>query len=284
VCRPCQERREKEERSLAHGNMLSPAAGTPRVVTPGGVVRRRPTGIAPTPTRVKRVEKGKERGEQEEETKSIGKERGAVEEKSNVEGSTSRKRVLRPESQPKKREATPSDDSSDDDFAPDPTSPTANKRRRTELTSNTDNDRDASFQLLNPTDDPWASAKLNSGNGLFAEKSPSDMTTDELLAHHGVNTSTNPYKAHLMSRHELVISNPVIQIPEVVKRGFKPRPTAEEIQKKIVDKVRQKMGLTPSVAKTDGDESAYSEGEAGEIGLCEGGKGARQVVYPGSGS
>ena len=238
-------------------------------------MRRKPIGVTSTPMRMKSVGKGKEKREQEEETRSMGKKRDAVEEKRNDEGSTGRKRLLRLKPKPKMRETTPSDDSSGDDFAPDPTSPTANKRRRTELIPNTDDDRDASSPLPHLTDGPRASAKLPSGNGLSAEKSPSDMTTDELLAHHGVNTPTNPYKAHIMSRHEPVLSNPIIQIPEVVRRGFKPRPTAEEMQKKLRDKVRQKMGLPRSMAKTDGDESAYSEGEASKIGLCEGGKGAR---------
>lgn len=73
------------------------------------------------------------------------------------------------------------------------------------------------------------------------------MTIDEILAHYDVNTSANPYKAHLLSRHEPVVSDPVMQIPEVVKRGFRPRPSAEKIQKNIQDKVREKLGL-PALA------------------------------------
>lgn len=43
VCKPCQEKREKAGRSLAHGNMLSPHVATP--ATGGSVVRKRPVGV-----------------------------------------------------------------------------------------------------------------------------------------------------------------------------------------------------------------------------------------------
>lgn len=84
-------------------------------------------------------------------------------------------------------------------------------------------------------------------------KDLSDMTMDELLVYHGVNTSANPYKAHLLSRHELVVSNPVIAIPAIVRRGFKPRTTATEVQKNIQNRVREKLGLAGSPSGTECD-------------------------------
>ena len=154
---------------------------------------------------------------------------------------------------------TPSDDSSDDGFAPDPASPTSNKRRRTELTSANAGDvpsaTGSSLNLLPRTVDKLQSpAKTDVRDALSTEKPLSDMAMDEILAHYDVNTSANPYKAHLLSRQEPVVSNPVIQIPEVVKRGFKPRPSAEQIQKNIQEKVREKMGLPVSTGSTKSDE------------------------------
>ena len=183
----------------------------------------------------------------EGEVKSERKEGGRVEEQGEGKGT---KRMAKPapkpktkmKTKPKARESTPSDDSSDDDFAPDPGSPTASKRRRT-LTSKTDGSADMPSPILEAA---------NAKGSKVPEKTLGEMTTDELLAHHGVNTTQSPYKAHLLSRHEPVVSDPVIETPEVVKRGFKPRPTAEEIQQNIQDKVREKMGLRKSTEE-DGD-------------------------------
>ncbi|KAL1645581.1 hypothetical protein SLS61_008264 [Didymella pomorum] len=220
-------------RSLAHGNMVTPGGGTPGT---GGVVRRKPVAF------VKReVREDKVKGERKEG----GRVEEQVEEKETVEAEISKgtKRMakpavkLKPKTKPKAREATPSDDSSDE--APDPGSPTASKRRRT-LTLKTDGSADMPSPFFEA-----ASAK----GSKIPEKTLGEMTTDELLAHHGVNTSQSPYKAHLLSRHEPIVSDPIIEIPEIVKRGFKSRSTAEEIQQNIQDKVREKMGLGKSTEK-----------------------------------
>lgn len=144
----------------------------------------------------------------------------------------------------KAREFTPSDHSSDDDFEPNSESLTAGKRRRTH-TSKTNGPADMSSPLSKVT---------GAQDCKEPEKDLGEMTTDELLAHHGVNTLQSPYMAHLLSRHEPVVSDPVIEIPEVVKRGFKRRPTAEEIQQNIQDKVREKMGLRNSPEEGSGSQ------------------------------
>lgn len=204
---------------------------------------------------VKSVEKAKDGGNEKKEQKDGGKEKVAVEGKVDVEEMKGKKRMVKPapkpkaKAKPRARETTPSDNSSDDDFAPDPASPTANKRRRTELTSKTDGTPDVPSPFLKATD--VQDSKL-------PDKPLSEMTTDELLAHHGVNTPESPYKAHLLSRHEPVVSDPVIEIPDVVKRGFKPRSTAEEIQQNIQDKVRERMRLGKSTKKA----AMISEGMA----------------------
>jgi hypothetical protein len=214
---------------------------TPRVATPGtggGVVRRKP---------VSSVKKDEGKEAKQEETKTVGKEEVVME----LEGSKGTKRMAKPAPKPKPkakskaRETTPSDDSSDDDFTPDSASPTASKRQRTELTSKTDGSSDMPSPFLKAT---------GAKGSKVPEKAPSDMTIDELLAHHGVNTPQSPYKAHVLSRHEPVVSEPVIEIPEVVKRGFKPRPSAEEIQQNIQNKVREKMGLGQSTKEDGGNE------------------------------
>lgn len=227
---------------------------TPRVATPGkggSVVRRKPVSFT-------KKEGGKEvvKGAQEGEAKSDRKEgmraEEKVEEKITVEVEVPKgtKRMAKPAPKPKPktkskaRESTPSDDSSDDDFVQDPGSPTASKRRRT-LTSKTDGSADMPSPFLDATGE----------KGLkLPGKALGEMTTNELLAYHGVNTPQSPYKAHLLSRHEPVVCDPVIEIPEVVKRGFKPRPTAEEIQHNIQDKVREKMGLRKSMEENSGNE------------------------------
>ncbi|KAF3042706.1 hypothetical protein E8E12_008524 [Didymella heteroderae] len=231
LCKPCRDRRETAGRSLAHGNMMTPRIATPG--TGGSVVRRKPVSS------VKKNE-SQEAGKyaQQEVMKSDRKAEIVTEEKIEVKEPEATKRMAKPGPKPKAkaksktRESTP-DDSSDDDFAPDPGSPTASKRRRT-LTSRTDS----------PADMPSPFLMASSAKGVrIPDKVLGDMTTDELLAHHGVNTVQSPYEAHLLSRREPVVSDPVIEIPEVVKRSFKPRPTAEEIQQNIQDKVREKMGL-----------------------------------------
>ncbi|KAJ4371736.1 hypothetical protein N0V86_008289 [Didymella sp. IMI 355093] len=240
LCKPCRDRREAIGRSLAHGNMMTPRVATPG--TGGSVVRRKP---------VSSVKKDEGKEANQEETKTFGKEEVAVEEKVEMEESKGTKRMTKPAPKPKPKtkskawETTPPDDSSDDDFAPDPASPAASKRQRTELTSKTDG----------PSDIPSPFLKATGAKGSkVPEKAPSDMTIDELLAHHGVNTRQSPYKAHLLSRHEPVVSEPVIEIPEVVKRGFKPRLSAEEIQQNIQNKVREKMGLGQLTKQDGGDE------------------------------
>lgn len=198
--------------------------------------------------RVKKYE-GKEA--KPEEVQSGIKEEETAEDEEDMKVSRGTKRMAKPKPKPKPkakskaRELTPSDDSSDDDFAPEPGSPTAGKRPRRELNSKTDGPSDTPSPFLKAT-----GVKDSGGT----DKAPGEMTLDELLAHHGVNTAREPYKAHLLSRHEPVVSDPVIAIPELVKRGFKPRPSAREIQQSIQDKVREKMGLGKSTEKDGSDE------------------------------
>lgn len=205
------------------------------------MVRRKPTAVLKSLT----MEKEKEG--------DINADKIAADQREDPEGPKGTRRVVKPapkpkfKSKPKARAATRSNDyadsSSDEDFAPDPSSPTSNKRRRTEIASKTDGSSDLPSPFLKPSDMRRDCTKLGLGGSMLPEKTVHKMSTNELLAYHGVNTTLSPYTAHLLSRDEPVMSNPVIRIPEIVKRGFKPRPTAEEIQRNIQDKVREKMGL-----------------------------------------
>ncbi|KAJ4985338.1 hypothetical protein SVAN01_09189 [Stagonosporopsis vannaccii] len=240
ICKSCQDRRERAGRSFAHGNMLSPQVATPG--TSGSVVRRKPAAV------VESLEKGTDKTKKEKDTSNEGI---AAERKEETKEAKGMKRVRKPvpkpksKSKPKVRSGTDDyvDNSSDEDFAPDTVSPTFNKRHCAETISRTDGSFDLPSPFLKPSERDNNFTKYSLGGPTLPEKPLRDMSTDELLAYHGVNTPSNPYTAHLLSRDEPVVSNPVIEIPEVVKRRFKPRPTAEEIQKSIQDKVREKMGL-----------------------------------------
>lgn len=239
VCKPCRDKREAAGRSLAHGNMMTPWIATPG--TGGTVVRRKPVSSV-------RKDEGNETKNEEANSFDMQELNSKAEVRVKVKGT---KRMARPapkpkaKAKPKARETTPSDVSSDDDFAPDPESPTPSKRQRTELTSKTDGSSDVPSPFLKATDEKGPRVP---------SKAPGDMTTNELLAYHGVNTAQSPYKAHLLSRHEPVVSNPVIEIPELVKRGFKPRSTAEEIQRNIQNQVREKLELRKSTQKSGDGE------------------------------
>jgi hypothetical protein len=156
-----------------------------------------------------------------------------------------RKRKREPELEVKgrARDTTPTADSSDDDLEPDPASPTSNKRRRRSFISKVDGMTDLPSPFLTPAEKKGHPAPPKPQDVKPPAKAFRDMTMKELLAHHGVDTPENPYQEHFLGRHYQVRSNPVIQVPAIVKRGFKPRPTAEEIQKNIQDKVREKLGL-----------------------------------------
>lgn len=223
------------------------------------MVRRKPVATARSVDRRREREKEREK-EFQARTCEVGFRGETAKEEGQLEAKR-KKRVQKPASKPKPKsklqigEVTPSDDSSDDasddSFISDPASPTSNKRRRKELAFKTDCTSELPSPFLNPADRAENSTTLNLASSVSDEKAHVDMSTDELLAYHGVNTPENPYKAHLLSRDVPVLSNPVIGIPEVVRRGFKPRPSAEEIQKNIQEKVREKLGLSKSTAGPD---------------------------------
>ena len=233
VCKPCQDQREARGRSLAHGNMLSPQDATPGTA-PGSVVRKRPVATVRSAER-ETGQKNDEDCEGDQDWK-IGDGFEKIRKRTREPGLKMRVRL-------RARDTTPTADSSDEGFEEDPASPTSNKRSRTSLITKVDGMTDLPSPFLTPTAKDGDPTPLNLHDAKPPAKAFRDMTMEELLAHHGVDTAENPYQEHLLGRRYPVASNPVIQVPAVVKRGFRPRPTAEEIQKNIQDKVREKMGL-----------------------------------------
>jgi hypothetical protein len=154
-----------------------------------------------------------------------------------------------------------SDESSGDDFIPDPASPTSNKRQRTALTM-TDTptatsarpSRTAPLSATTPTYIAPSSSDSNSESCtemVASSGRPSTLNSQaiktawdieirnvvptgriqELLEEHGVNTPGNRYEQHFLSRYEPVVADRVISIPEAVRRmvDAKPRLCAEEM-------------------------------------------------------
>ncbi|KAF2998642.1 hypothetical protein E8E13_007646 [Curvularia kusanoi] len=204
VCKLCRDRRAAGGRSLAHGDMLSPQVVTPS--TPASSVKRKRPSVTASDAANEKLEKFRKQRESE---------------------STVRVRV---------QGATPTDDSSVEDFAPDPASPTSNKRRRTTPTSKVEDANDLPSPFLKATERSDDLSELSLGDPKPNVKALKDMTVQELLVHHGVDTPQNPYKEHLLGRHEPIMYNPRIKIPAIARRGFKPRPTAEQIEKNTQDK------------------------------------------------
>ncbi|KAF2472408.1 uncharacterized protein BDR25DRAFT_353434 [Lindgomyces ingoldianus] len=71
-----------------------------------------------------------------------------------------------------------------------------------------------------------------------------DMLAEDMIEEIRKQNKTRGYRQgqHILGRYETeLVSNPVIQVPELVRRKFKPRPRAEEIQKNIQEKVKARL-------------------------------------------
>ncbi|CAE7211642.1 hypothetical protein PTNB73_09017 [Pyrenophora teres f. teres] len=235
LCSPCYEKRVKRGKGLRHGNMATQSA-IEGAATPGTVdrtVRKKPFPSTSTPTgeaAKKNVDETKD-GEDVDDHKappagkSTNKKKSSVNKKRRAEDSTT-------------------EDSSEDNFEPDHVTPTPSKRRRSELTF-------AESALATAGRTPpatRASCKsaaqeatllpaLPNPVGLRASVVDGPSRIRDLLYQHGVERYDEP----LLGRREPVLSNPVANIPAIIKRGGKPRPSADEIYQNIQDKLREKM-------------------------------------------
>lgn len=246
VCSPCYTRRVKNGGGLMHGNMSSIAnsAITQRTV------RRRPLDIinvsglgSEKKSEAKTVDaKLKEDGASEARSPEAGekqKEKSVL--ATPASKTSSKKRALR--KRPIVEELT--NESSDDSVMPGLMSPTPSKRRRTALKPTTTSAHHAmatpsTFAARIPTPTPTilATPSSNLSSNKRALSSPqstrcgtSDVDTHDLLYEFAVKGYDQP----LLSRREPVRYNPVIRIPNIIKRGCPPRHSKEQSQKTIQD-------------------------------------------------
>jgi hypothetical protein len=231
-----------------HGNIMSPGGlggGLGSGLGSGRKVTRRVVGSlgSPTPTPTPKVAKRKgieevEIDEQENLVMAGAQEKG----KGKGKKPASKKRAKG------KKVLLVEEESSDDDFRPDPRSPTSHKRRRITLAiTDTPTATSARPSRTAPTSstyiephspssstEPEASTSHGPSNlnsvqlkqawGMKAENVAAPTgRVQELLEAQGVNTAENRYENNFLARHEPVMTNRVIEIPESVKRMAEPK-------------------------------------------------------------
>lgn len=174
-----------------------------------------------------------------------------------VETNAKGKKPVTGKKRPVKAKAAVLDESSDDDFIPDPESPSA-KRSRTKIMI-TDIPTATSARPTRTAPPSSAHATLPSSSAGSSSSGDSRETAghrssnldsekvkkawgvktrdfaptgrvQELLEANGVNTAGNRYEQHFLSRFDPVVTNPTIRISEAVKRMAErePRLSAEE--------------------------------------------------------
>lgn len=258
ICEKCLEDRVKEGRSLTHGSMGTPG-GLGSGLGSGRVVRRRllldmpgsptPAPASPTPTRA-RMPARQDDDEQMmgAEEKSAAKGKGKASASAKPAG---KKRIV----SGRKSKAIIEDESSGDDFMPDPTSPTSRKRHRTTLhITDTPTATSARPSRTGPTTSSYvdlgspSSSPSNESVGNPSPNKNSEQTGEgqrinpqsiapptgriqELLEAAGVNTPGNRYEQHFLGRQEPVVTNRVISIPESVRRMGDKTPRLTAVQK-----------------------------------------------------
>lgn len=238
-----------------HGNMMSPGGlggDLGSGLVSGRKVTRRVLGQvgspSPTPNERQNVD---DEGEDEDVIMTTMQEKGKAKAKA-VAKPANKKRATG-----KKSTLIVTEESSDDDFMPDPTSPTSNKRRRATLTI-TDTPTATSARPSRTA--PASSTYIDPGSLSSSEEPiqapaghrPSDLNSaqvkqawgleprnvaaptgrvQELLEAQGVNTSSNRYENHFLARHEPVVTNRVISIPESVRRMADRTPRTSAVEK-----------------------------------------------------
>ncbi|CAN9233384.1 unnamed protein product [Alternaria alternata] len=235
VCQPCYEKRLKQDKGLLHGNMATPGAAGGGLSASGGsrAVRKKP---------LPSTEEIGDKIENEE-----GPSHRKIETTPAMPKSSAKKRAIK-----KKAPLDETEESSEDEFEPDDTSPTPSKRRRTgrrrsELTfaesalatalRTPPATRATRKSLPAPTHRAPSSPASDPGNaGTSVGYGPSGFLSSEFMGDKDLyDVGIKPYKDQpLLARREPVISNPANRIPDIIKRGGKPRPsnqTYHNIQK-----------------------------------------------------
>ncbi|KAL6709914.1 hypothetical protein ACN47E_000699 [Coniothyrium glycines] len=241
VCTPCFERRQRAGRGLVHGTMTNVNGGTP--VTQR-TVRNKPVASTPISSKVQEQKRRQSDG-------VTGRGSSSITEKMISTGKAGGKRTMlckRPQAADPDSDDTLSD--VNEDFFSGSPSPTLNKRRRPTLnldgslmspTTRSNSKRLLPLPLAPQLRFRQVALDTHLVPTTLMNITPGQLSINRLMHVFKVNTAENPYEAHLLSRHEPVVSNPVIRVPDVVRRGFKPRPSQQAIQKNIQEKVLQKI-------------------------------------------
>ncbi|KAH7069787.1 hypothetical protein BKA63DRAFT_519559 [Paraphoma chrysanthemicola] len=271
ICVPCQEKRTKKGRDLIHGGMGTP--GGLLGLRSGGISKRRVLGSikSPAPSPSKPLPKPQLQDDIAMNDRTASTSMAST--IPDIKGKGRARPTPASKPLPKKRPAKGkakvdlSDESSDDDFAPDPTSPTTHKRRRTTLhitdtptatsarphrrTAHTTNNTQANYVTLSSPSPDASSDSLSVPADIAAStgRRPTSLNHGELQRAFGVDVSVLPegrihellrengidvpgrrYNEHFLARREPVVVNPVIGIPDVVRRmaETKGRLSAEE--------------------------------------------------------
>jgi hypothetical protein len=162
------------------------------------------------------------------------------------------------------------DESSDDEFEPDDTSPTPSKRPRNELTfaesalatatRTPPATRATRRSLPTPTYQPLSSPRSDPAN----EDSSSEVRLGgfeggDFMGDKGLyDVGIKPYKDQpLLARREPVMSNPVSRIPEIIKRNGKPRPEGQ-LYENVQKLLRAKMQPNQATETVQEDTLAHT--------------------------
>ncbi|KAH8636986.1 hypothetical protein IG631_08821 [Alternaria alternata] len=254
VCQPCYEKRLKQDKGLLHGNMATRGAAGGGLSASGGsrAMRKKP---------LPSTEEIGDKIENEE-----GPSHMKIETTPAMPKSSAKKRAIK-----KKAPLDETEESSEDEFEPDDTSPTPSKRRRTgrrrsELTfaesalatalRTPPATRATRKSLPAPTHRAPSSPVSDPGNaGTSVGYGPSGFLSSDFMGDKDLyDVGIKPYKDQpLLARREPVISNPAKRIPDIIKRGGKSRPsnqTYHNIQKKLRAKLQQNQAH-----ETDQDET-----------------------------
>jgi hypothetical protein len=250
----------KQDKGLLHGNMATPGAAGGGLSTSGGsrAMRKKP---------LPSTEEIGDKIENEE-----GPSHMKIETTPAMPKSSAKKRAIK-----KKAPLDETEESSEDEFEPDDTSPTPSKRRRTgrrrpELTfaesalatalRTPPATRATRKSLPAPTHRAPSSPASDPGNaGTSVGYGPSGFLSSDFMGDKDLyNAGIKPYKDQpLLARREPVNSNPANRIPDIIKRGGKPRPsnqTYHNIQKSLRAKLQQNQ-----VHETDQDEAVAHTAE-----------------------
>jgi hypothetical protein len=133
-----------------------------------------------------------------------------------------------------------SDLSDDDDYSPEPASPTLSRKRQkpkghsnAPISSSTSPTK-STFPIQQQKPDK---------KGKFAQDMRPSDDIDQVNKYYGLPKgaySKDPSQ-HLLSRSVPIVSNRSVRIPDVVARNFKPRKSAVEFQRELQEKVAKKL-------------------------------------------